>query len=84
MFFVFDKEQPLSFWMKNTLIPLDMVFIDANYNVINIAKNVQPCKVKDCESYKSESSGLYVLEIKGGAADQYGLKKGDKIEWVNG
>jgi uncharacterized membrane protein (UPF0127 family) len=82
MFFVFDKVQPLVFWMKNTLIPLDMVFIDANYRVISVAKNVQPCKVKDCGSFASEGDGLYVLEIKGGAADRYGLKKGDKVDWV--
>lgn len=83
MFFVFDKEQPLSFWMKNTLIPLDMVFIGKDYKVVNVAKNVPPCKTPSCETYKSKGNAQYVLEVKGGSADLYGLQPGDKIDWVN-
>ncbi len=80
MFFIFDREQPLNFWMKNTLITLDMVFIDANYKVINIVKNAPPCEQKECPSYSAAAKGQYVLEINGNASEKYGLAKGDKVE----
>ncbi|VVB80979.1 putative ACR [uncultured archaeon] len=73
MLFVFDKSGPLSFWMKNTLIPLDMVFIDGNMTVVDV-KTAVPCKADPCASYKS--SGMYVLEINAGLAEKYGIKNG--------
>ncbi len=80
MFFVFPRQEKLDFWMKNTLIPLDMVFIDGNYKVVNVAKNVQPCETMNCAVYSSTRPAQYVLEINGGAADKYGLVPGDKVD----
>lgn len=62
MLFVFKEEAPLSFWMKNTLIPLSMIFIDADLNIINI-ENAEPCETELCPSYKSKKPAMYVLEI---------------------
>ena len=48
MLFIFEKDGIYPFWMKNTLIPLDMIWIDGNYQIVFIAKNVQPCKTLIC------------------------------------
>jgi uncharacterized protein len=79
MFFVFEAEVEQNFWMKNTLIPLDMIFIDRNYNIVNIVKMAQPCKEDPCGTYSSEMPAKYVLEINGGLSDELNLKAGDKI-----
>ena len=80
MLFVFEREQPLSFWMKNTLISLDMIFLNDEFEVINIVKNVPPCDSDPCPTYKSEGDARYVLEINGGLSDLTEITKGDKFE----
>jgi uncharacterized membrane protein (UPF0127 family) len=65
-----------SFWMKNCITPLDIIFIKKNkVNVIH--KDCPPCKTKDCQMYKGE--GDLVLEIKGGDCDKYDIKEGDDV-----
>lgn len=76
MLFVFDEEKILSFWMKNTLIPLDMLFIDEKLRIIDIKENVSPCKENPCPSYPSKQPAKYVLEVNAGFA----LKNNIKIE----
>lgn len=61
MLFVFDAEDFHSFWMKNTIIPLDMIFIDADLNIIDILHAV-PCEEEPCEMYRPGEKALYVLE----------------------
>jgi uncharacterized protein len=78
MWFVFDKPQMLNFWMKDTLISLDIIFVDQDYKVVNIAHNVLPCS-EECENYFSENLAQYVLEINGGLAEKLGILKGDTI-----
>ena len=73
MLFVFEKDGPLAFWMKNTLIPLDMVFIDENMSVVDVL-TASPCKEDPCPNYKSR--GRYVLEINAGLAEKYDIKNG--------
>ncbi len=79
MLFIFDQPQTLSFWMKNTLIPLDMIFLNAEYKIINIQKNVQPCKADPCPLYSSEKAAKYVLEINGGMSDTLGIEVGTAL-----
>jgi signal peptidase I len=79
MLFIFEEEQPLSFWMKNTLIPLDMIFFNDGFEVLNIAGNVPPCESDPCLTYNSEGNARYVLEINGGLSDYLGIRKGDKF-----
>ncbi len=79
MLFVFGSEKTVSFWMRNTLIPLDMIFIAENGNIVNIKRNAQPCKAVDCESYKSEKPVKYVLEINVGLADKLDIKEGGTV-----
>ncbi len=65
MLFVFEKEAIYPFWMKNTLIPLDMIWIDKNWKIVDI-KTAQPCTSDPCLTYTPSGSGLYVLEINAG------------------
>jgi|TARA_Y100000294_G_scaffold136039_2_gene128850 hypothetical protein len=64
MLFVFDDEDYLSFWMKNTLIPLDMIFISEDFEIVDI-KYAVPCEKDPCISYKSIKPAKYVLEVNG-------------------
>ncbi len=78
MLFVFDKDAPRAFWMKNTLIPLDMIFIDEEWKVVEIRADVQPCKEDPCPTYPSKPA-KYVLEINGGLAGKTGIQVGSKM-----
>lgn len=64
MLFIFDDEKTRSFWMKNTLIPLDMVFISEDLEIIDI-KYAVPCREDPCISYVSKEPAEYVLEVNG-------------------
>lgn len=81
MLFFFAQEGEYPFWMKNTRIPLDMVWIDANRRVAAVKINVPPCKVDDCPSYPPNAQAKYVLEVAGGVAQQHGIKVGDVLRF---
>ena len=80
MLFIFDKDGIYSFWMKNTLIPLDMIWMDSNYQVVFMAKNVQPCKTLICPVISPSINARYVLEVNAGVSNRLGIKIGDKTE----
>ena len=81
MLFTFEKEGSYNSWMKNTLIPLDIIWIDENNKIIYIEKNAKPCKTEQCEFFSSNKKALYVLEINGGSAEEMGFEVGDEIEF---
>jgi uncharacterized membrane protein (UPF0127 family) len=81
MLFVFETEDFYSFWMKNTLIPLDLLWLDKDRRIVHIARNVPPCKADPCPSYPPDRPGLYVLELAAGSADRLGLKIFDRLEF---
>lgn len=83
MLFVYEELGDYNFWMKNTLIPLDIIWLDEQYRVVHIA-NAIPCKTENCEVYSPEVDSLYVLEINGGKAKQIGLEVGSYMEFVYG
>jgi len=78
MLFIFEPPQAVSFWMKNTKIYLDMVFL-RDGQVKAIAENVPPCTTSDCPTYGSGVPIDQVIEIPGGRAAQLGLKVGDQV-----
>jgi uncharacterized membrane protein (UPF0127 family) len=76
MLFEFDREAPVAFWMKNTYIPLDMVFIAPSGVVTHIAANAEPLSER---VIPSGGPAVAVLELDGGMAASIGLKVGDKV-----
>lgn len=82
MLFFFVRDELHSFWMKNTLIPLDMIFLDANRRIVGIERDVPPCRVANCPSYGPGVESRYVLEVGGGIARQHGLKPGDTLRFA--
>lgn len=79
MLFVFPDTEPRTFWMKNTLIPLDMLFFDAGHHLVAIQADAQPCKADPCELYPSNAPARYVLELNAGMAAKIGAREGDLI-----
>lgn len=80
MLFMFPQTQPLAFWMKNTLIPLDIIYMTEAGEVVHIV-TAQPCKIQNCPSYPSVEPAKYVLELNAGRAKSLGLKVGDNLSW---
>lgn len=80
MLFVFPKEEPRTFWMKNTLISLDMIFLDGEQTIVSIQKQAKPCRKQlVCPLYESHKPAKYVLEINGGLATKLRFKEGEKM-----
>ena len=77
MLFDFKQTRLVTMWMKNTYIPLDMVFMDEAGTVTHIAANAQPLSL---DIISSRGPVRYVLELNGGAAARYGLRPGDRLE----
>jgi uncharacterized membrane protein (UPF0127 family) len=75
MLFVFPSVVEVSFWMKNTLIPLDMIFIDEHGEVLKVHENAEP---HDLTSIRSDHPVKYVLEINGGLSASLGIEAGDQ------
>lgn len=82
MLFCFVEEDIHSFWMKNTLIYLDMIWLDRDRRIVHIERNVPPCKEDPCPSYAPSRPGNYVLELGAGGADLYKLKLFDRLEFT--
>lgn len=78
MLFPFDPPRPAAFWMKNTYIPLDMIFIGEDSRIARIAANTTPYSLEPVESGVPV---IAVLEIAGGRAEASGLAVGDKVHW---
>lgn len=81
MLFVYEEEDYRSFWMKNTLIPLDIIFLDSDFEVINIEKAHPEPNTSDenLASYESERPAQYVLEINQNRSEEIGLEKGSEM-----
>ncbi len=80
MLFIFPITKTYSFWMKNTIIPLDMIWIDEDLNIVDI-QTAQPCKTDTCISYVPQKQSLYVLEINAWLASEHGIEVWDRLEF---
>ncbi|MCC6727186.1 MAG: DUF192 domain-containing protein [Saprospiraceae bacterium] len=78
MLFVMDNNEQQSFWMRNTYIPLDILFVDENNFITTIHENT---KTLNDNSLPSNGPAKYVVEVNGGYAKKHGIKVGDKISW---
>ncbi|NID17582.1 DUF192 domain-containing protein [Luteibacter yeojuensis] len=79
MLFIFPDDQPRTFWMKNTLIPLDILYFDKDRKLVSMQLNAQPCKADPCALYPSDGSARYVLELAAGTAGRLGLQVGESL-----
>lgn len=78
MLFIFPNEQERGFWMANTPKALDLMFIDADSTIVNIARYVQPMSA---ETIPSEGAAQYVLEVEAGYTESIGILEGDNVSW---
>lgn len=78
MLFPFTPPRPVAFWMKNTLIPLDMIFL-RDGKVAHVARNVPPCKAEPCPTYGTPVAIDQVIELRGGRATELGIQPGDRL-----
>jgi hypothetical protein len=81
MFFLFNRPRLPAFWMKNTLIPLDLVFLDPSGNVVEVIDNVPPCAADPCPNYPPSKPAQAVLEINAGSAAAHGIEAGTNIQF---
>ena len=78
MLFIFDYETEQSFWMKNTLISLDIIFINKENEIVKIHKSTETLSEN---SYPSGKPAIYVVEVVAGYTEKFGITEGDKIVW---
>lgn len=81
MLFVFNDEAPRSFWMKNTYIPLDLIFISQEKKIVEIKRNFEPCRESECPIYRSQASAKYVLEVNAGFCERHQIEIGDELKF---
>lgn len=81
MLFVFLEERRRTFWMKNTKISLDLIFLSADKKIIDIKSDMAACDDDNCAVYSSAKPAKFVLEINSGLAKKWNLKEGDKLDF---
>lgn len=83
MIFIYEEEAPRSFWMKNTLIPLDIIFLDSQKKVINIEKAYpEPdTDTSELKRYRSDQPAQYVIEVNQNFTDRNSIEQGDRVEF---
>lgn len=81
MLFVFREEGIYPFWMKDTLIPLDIIWLDESRKVVDMAPDVPPCRATPCPVYTPRKQAAYVLELNAGQVRNLEIKPGDTAEF---
>ena len=82
MLFVFSDDDYRTFWMKNTLIPLDIIFVSSDMKIVDIKRAFQPCTGLVCEKYTSQSKSRYAIEVNANFTSNHNISIGDAIEFV--
>ncbi|MBI3588595.1 DUF192 domain-containing protein [Candidatus Micrarchaeota archaeon] len=83
MLFAFERSDRYSFWMEDTLIPLDMVFLDYNFRVADVIANVPICTQNPCPIYEPKTEARYVIEMNAGEAARRGIAEGKAITFAS-
>ena len=81
MLFIFSEEGHYDFWMMNTLIALDIIWLDSDMQVQQISRNAMPCGSDYCPTIRAPDGSKYVLELNAGTADRIGLGVGARLEF---
>ena len=80
--FTWEEEGTYSFWMKNTLIPLDIIWIDEGLKIVYVLENIPPCESDPCQVYTPGNKAKYVLEINAGISEEKLIDIGKKVSFV--
>lgn len=80
MLFVFGAERLQLLWMKNTFIPLDILFISTDFKIVSMVTHVPPCKREPCPVYRSQKPAIYMLEVNAGFVDKHQIQEGGTVE----
>lgn len=83
MLFLFPREVPRAFWMLNTRIPLDIIYIDAERRIAAWSLDTPPCRTRTCPNYPSGAAAKYVLEVNAGEMERLGVAVGDSVVFGN-
>jgi len=85
MLFIHDQQAPQAYWMKNTRIPLDILYFDNERRLVSQQRDVPPCSAGNrCPSYPSDAPARYVLELNAGNAARLGLEDGAQLRFGPG
>jgi len=85
MLFIHDRQEPQAYWMKNTRIPLDILYFDNQRRLVTQQRDVPPCTLGDgCPPYPSNAPARYVLELNAGQASRLQLKDGAELRFGPG
>jgi uncharacterized membrane protein (UPF0127 family) len=85
MLFIHEREEPQAYWMKNTHIPLDILFFDDARRLVTQQRDVPPCSLGDaCPPYPSDEPARYVLELNAGEAERLKLEDGAELKFGPG
>ena len=85
MLFIHEREEPQSYWMKNTRIPLDILYFDDKRRLVSQQRDVPPCSLGDqCPPYPSDAPARYVLELNAGQAARLKLEEGAELRFGPG
>lgn len=82
MVFLMESLDVHPFWMKNCLVPLDIIWMDGDWRIVHIAESLPPCRSDPCPSYGPMKRSLYVLEVAAGESAALGLEPGDVLRYV--
>ncbi len=82
MLFVFEEEGFYSFWMKNMVLSLDILWLDKEKRIVHIERRVPPCKAEPCPTYTPPIPAMYVLELREGSVESRGLKMFDRLDFL--
>ena len=83
MLFIFEDEQIRSFWMKNTFLYLDVVFVNEQGVIVDLLERLPPCAAEPCPLYSPSSPSRYVIELNGGFIHNYSIRKGERVRIVH-
>ena len=83
MFFIWRRPAPRAFWMLNTRIPLDIVYIGPDLEIVGWSLDTPPCRTRRCPSYPSGAPAQYVLEVNAGEMERLGVEIGERVRVGN-
>lgn len=81
MLFVFTEDRPHRFWMKNTFVALDMIWLDRDHRVVGMQHAAPPCLNDPCPSYMPSKDARYVLELRAGVGKKWNIMPGDRAQF---